>query len=95
MDKPSTNKPIKNEKKGWHTLAETSEVERSKKWPLFGKIRPCKQRKEERFETVEIGNYVKSETNNKDQQNEHTIIVPDTQDFLNQVEKNVSKFHER
>ena len=44
----------------------------------------------ERFETVEIKNYDQSETNNKDQQNEHTIIVPDTQDVPNQIEENES-----
>ena len=46
-------------------------------------MRPYKQRQQERFETVEIKNYDKSETNNNDQQNEHTITVPDTQDAPN------------
>ena len=92
---PQQINPLKMRKKEWPTPAEASEVERSKKWPLFGKIRPWKQRKEERFETVEIENYGKNETNNKDQQNEHNIIVPDTQNFLNQVEKNASNFHNR
>ena len=39
---------------------------------------------------VEIKNYDESEINNNDQQNEHTIIVPDMQDVPNQVEKNLS-----
>ena len=39
---------------------------------------------------MEIKNYDESETNNNGQQNEHTIIVPDTQDALNQIEENVS-----
>ena len=39
---------------------------------------------------MEIKNYDESETNNNGQQNEHTIIVPDTQDVLNQIEENVS-----
>ena len=72
------------------TLAEASKVERRKKRSFFGKIRPNKQRQEERFETVEIKSYDESETNNNDQQNEHTIIAPDTQDIPNQVEENVS-----
>ena len=72
------------------TPAEASKVERRKKRSFFGKIRPNKQRQEERFETVEIKSYDESETNNNDQQNEHTIIVPDTQDIPNQVEENVS-----
>ena len=74
------------------TLAEASKVERRKKRSFFGKIRPNKQRQEERFETVEIKSYDESETNNNDQQNEHTIIVPDTQDVLNQVVEDVSNF---
>ena len=41
---------------------------------------------------AEIENYDESETNNNDQQNEHTIIVPDTQDVLNQVVEDVSNF---
>ena len=64
-----------------------------RKWKgekIFGKIRPYKQRHEERFETVEIKNYDESETNNNDQQNEHTVIEPNMQDLPNQVEKNVS-----
>ena len=69
--KPSTNKPIKNDKKEWPTLAEASKVERRKKRPFFGKMGPYKQRREERFETVEIKNYDKSETNNSDQQSEY------------------------
>ena len=72
------------------TPAEALKVERRKKRSFFGKIRPNKQRQEERFETVEIKSYDESETNNNDQQNEHTIIVPDTQDNPNQVEENVS-----
>ena len=72
------------------TLAEASKVERRKKRSFFGKIRPNKQRQEERFETVEIKSYDESETNNNDQQNEHTIIVPDTQDVPNQIEENGS-----
>ena len=39
---------------------------------------------------MEIKNYDESETNNNDQQNEHNIIVPDTQDVPNQVEENVN-----
>ena len=69
--KPSTNKPIKNDKKEWPTLAEASKVERRKKRPFFCKMRPYKQRREERFETVEIKNYDESETNNSDQQSEY------------------------
>ena len=65
-------------------------MESRKKRPFFSKIRPYKQRQEEKFETVEIKNYDESETNNNRQQNEHTIIVPDTQDVLNQIEENVS-----
>ena len=72
------------------TLAEASKVERRKKRSFFGKIRPNKQRQEERFETVEIKSYDESETNNNDQQNEHTIIVPDTEDVPNQIEENGS-----
>ena len=37
-----------------------------------------------------IKNYGESDTNNNDQQNENTIIVPDTQDAPNQFEENVS-----
>ena len=59
--------------------------ERRKKQPFFRKIRPYKQRQEERFETVEI------KINNNEEENELTITVPDTQDVLNnQVEENVS-----
>ena len=65
-------------------------MERRKKRPFFGKIRPYKQRQEERFEKVEIKNYDESETNNNAQQNGHTIIVADTRDVLNKVEENVS-----
>ena len=72
------------------TPAEASKVERRKKRSFFGKIRPNKQRQEERFETVEIKSYDESETNNNDQQNEHTIIVPDTEDVPNQIEENGS-----
>ena len=40
---------------------------------------------------MEIKNYGKSETNNNEEQNEHTIIEPDTQDVPNnQIEENVS-----
>ena len=88
--KPSTKKPIKNEKKEWPTPAEASKEERRKERPFFRKVRPYKQRQKERFETVEIKNYDESDTNNNDQQNEHTIIVPDTQDVPNQVEENVN-----
>ena len=83
--KSSANKPNKNDRKEWPTLAEASKVESRKKRPFFGKIRPYKQRQEERFETVEIENYDESQTHNNDQQNEHTIIVQDTQD----VRKNI------
>ena len=88
--KVSTKKPIKNDKKEWPTLAEALNVERRKKRPFFGKVRPYKQRQEERFETVEIKNYGESKTNNNDKQNEHTVIVPEAQDVPNQVEENVS-----
>ena len=80
--------PIKMTKKKWPTLAEALKVERRKKWTFFGKIRPYKQRQEERLETVETENYGESNINNNDQQNEHTIIVPDTQDVSNQIEEN-------
>ena len=39
---------------------------------------------------MEIKSYDESDTNNNDQQNEHTIIVPDTQDVQNQIEENVN-----
>ena len=40
---------------------------------------------------MEIKNYGESKTNNNEEQNEHTITVPDTQDVPNnQVEENVS-----
>ena len=39
---------------------------------------------------MEIKNYDESETNNNDQQNEHTTTVPDTQDIPNQVEETVN-----
>ena len=77
-------------KKEWPTLAEASKVQRRKKRPFFGKIRPYKQRQQERFETKEIKNYDESETNNNDQQNKHTITVPDTQDAPKQIEENWS-----
>ena len=64
-------------------------MQRRIKRPFFGKIRPYKQR-QERFGTVEIENYDESETNNNDQQNGHTIIVPDTEDVPNQIEENGS-----
>ena len=42
---------------------------------------------------MEIKNYGESETNNNEEQNERTIIEPDTQDVPNnQVEENVSNF---
>ena len=87
---PQQTNSLKNEKKEWPTPAETSKEERRKERPFFRKIRPYKQRQKERFETVEIQNYDESDTNNNDQQNEHTIIVPDTQDVPNQVEENVN-----
>ena len=74
------------------TPAEASKEERRKKRAFFRKIRPYKQSQEERSETVEIKNYDESKTNNNEQQNEHTIIVPNMQDVLNQVEENVSNF---
>ena len=37
---------------------------------------------------METENYGESNTNNNDQQNEHTIIVPDTQNVSNQIEEN-------
>ena len=61
-----------------------------KRATIFRKIRPYKQRQKERSRTVEIKNYDESETNNNDQQNEHTIIVPDTQNVPNQMEENVN-----
>ena len=88
--KPSTNKPIKNEKKEWLTPAEASKEERRKERPFFRKVRPYEQRQKERFETVEIKNYDGSDTNNNNQQNGHTIIVPNTQDVPNQVAENVN-----
>ena len=84
--KLSTNKPSKE--KEWPTPAEASKEKRRKKRPFFRKIRSYKQRQEERLETVEIKNYDEVEANNNDQQNEHTIIVPDTKDVPKQVEKN-------
>ena len=39
---------------------------------------------------MEIKNYDEGKTNNNDQKNEHTIIVPDTQDVPNQIEENGS-----
>ena len=40
---------------------------------------------------MEIKNYGENETNNNEEQNEHTITVPDTQDVPNnQVEENVN-----
>ena len=39
---------------------------------------------------AKIENYDESESNNNDQQNEHAIIVPDTQDVPNQMEENGS-----
>ena len=86
----SANKLNKNDKKEWPRLAESSKVERRRKRPFFGKIRTYKQRQEEIFEMVEIENYDESETNNNNQQSEHTIILPDTQDFPNQIEENGS-----
>ena len=89
--KLSTNKTIKNDKIEWPTLDEASKGERRKKRPFFHKTGPYKQRHEEQFETVEIKNYGESETNNNEEQNEHTITVLDTQDVSkNQVEENVS-----
>ena len=67
---------MKNDKKEQATPAEASKEERRKKRPFYRKIRPYKQRQQERFETVEIKNSEESEINNNDQQNEHTIIVP-------------------
>lgn len=59
--------------------------------PIFWKIRPYKQRREEIFEKLEIQNYDENETNKSDQQNEH-IIVPDTEDVPNTVKENVNNF---
>ena len=42
---------------------------KDKKAIIIGKLRPYKQRQEERFETVEIKKYDESETNNNDKQN--------------------------
>ena len=39
---------------------------------------------------MEIKNYDESETSNNDQQNEHRIIVPDTQDVPIQIQENPS-----
>ena len=39
---------------------------------------------------MKIETYDESETNNNDQQNEHTIIVPDMKDAPNQIEENGS-----
>ena len=60
--------------------------------PIFWKIRPYKQRREEIFEKLEIQNYDENDTNKSDQQNEHIIIVPDTEDVPNNVKENVSNF---
>ena len=65
----------------------SSESEKEKKVTIFGEIRPYKQRQEERFETVELKNCDKREAKNNDQENEHTIIVPDTQDVATKSEK--------
>ena len=67
-------RPIKNIKKVWPAPAEASKKETRKKRPFFRKIRPYKQRQEERSETVQIKNYDESEANNNDQQNEHTFL---------------------
>ena len=84
-------RPLKMAKKnGLHQL-KLQKRKREKSNHFFCKIRPYKQRQEERFETIEVRNYGESETNNNEEQNEHTIIVPDTQDVPNnQVEENVS-----
>ena len=55
-------------------------MKRRKIRSFFCTIRPYKQRQKERFEMVEMKNYGESESNNNEEQNEHTIIVPDTQD---------------
>ena len=73
MNSKQTN-PIKMTKKVWPAPAEASKKERRKKRPFFRKIRPYKQRLEERFEKVQIKNYDARETNNNDQQNEHTFL---------------------
>ena len=65
-------------KKNWPTLVPALKEKRRKKPPFYRKIRPYKQRQEERFETLEIENYGESETNNNEEQNEHTITVRDT-----------------
>ena len=88
--KSSTNKLIKNDKKEWPTSVKALKEKRKRKHPIFQKIRPYKQRLEERFETVDIQNYYESETNNNDQQNGHIIIVPNTQEVPNQVEENLN-----
>ena len=82
--------PLKMTKKNGQHQLELRKWKGEKSDHFFGNIRPYKQRQEERFETVEIKNYNESETNNNDQQNENTIIVPDTQDVPNQIEENGS-----
>ena len=77
------------------TLAEASKVERRKKRPFFGKIRPYKKRQEERFETVEIKNCDEIKIDNHDIQNEHTIIVPDTQHVPNQSRRKCEQLRRR
>ena len=83
---PQQINPLKMAKKEWRTPTEPSKEKRKRKRLFFHKIRPYKQIKEERFETMGIRNFCKSEAINNDQQNEDTIIVPDMQDVPNQLE---------
>ena len=63
---------------------------KGKKQAIFWKLKPYKQRQEEKFETVEIQNYEESQTRNNYQQIEHIIIVSNMSYVTNQTEKNVS-----
>ena len=59
---------------------------------FFWKITPYKQRREQRFEKMQIQNYYENETNKSEQQNEHIIIVPGTQHVPKKVKENVCNF---
>ena len=56
----------------------------NKEGPTLAKVSKVERRKKRLFSF-----YDESETKNNDQQNENTIIVPDTQDVPNQIEENV------
>ena len=65
---------------------------KEKNQQFFWKIRPYKQRREEIFEKLGIQNYDEKEINKSDQQNEHIIIVADTEDLPNNTKENVTNF---